>query len=88
MRPSLLQAAVLTLCAAAPCYGHDLQSLLSDAKGIQDWSVSLYKELHQIPELMYEEVETGKVIRKHLDKLKIPYKCARGTQRSTSVHPV
>lgn len=48
--------------------------LLSEAKGIHDWLVQVRRELHQMPELMYEEVQTGKAIRKHLDKLKIPYK--------------
>lgn len=38
-----------------------------------DWMVGIRRKLHEYPELLYEEVETSKLIRQELDKLGIPY---------------
>ena len=49
-------------------------TLLDEAKAIQEWIVSLRRQLHRRPELMYEEVETSRLVRATLDSLGIPYR--------------
>ncbi|EIE22283.1 amidohydrolase, partial [Coccomyxa subellipsoidea C-169] len=44
------------------------------AASIQPWLVGLRRQFHQVPELMYEEIETGKLIRQTLDDLGITYR--------------
>lgn len=51
-----------------------LTSVTQEAANIQSWLVGLRRKFHQIPELMYEEVETGKLIRETLDNLGISYR--------------
>ncbi len=51
-----------------------LTSVSQEAADIQPWLVGLRRRFHQVPELMYEEVETGKLIRETLDKLGISYR--------------
>ena len=46
---------------------------LSQADDIRDWIVGLRRELHQFPELMYEEVKTSALVRRTLDELGIAY---------------
>lgn len=46
----------------------------NDAAGIRDWIVATRRELHRFPELMYEEVQTSRLVRKTLDELHIPYR--------------
>ena len=41
---------------------------------ISDWIISIRRELHEHPELMYEEFKTSELIRRELDKLEISYK--------------
>ena len=50
------------------------QELLGEAKGIQGWIVELRRRLHRHPELMYEEVETSRLVRETLDGLGISYR--------------
>lgn len=50
------------------------QELLSEAKDIQGWIVALRRRLHRHPELMYEEVETSRLVRETLDELGIDYR--------------
>ncbi len=50
------------------------QELLGEAKGIQGWIVELRRRLHRHPELMYEEVETSRLVRESLDQLGISYR--------------
>ncbi len=47
--------------------------VLAEAKSIQDWIVGIRRKLHMCPEVMYEEVRTGELIRQVLDELDIPY---------------
>lgn len=54
-----------------------LAAFLQEAEHAQDWMVSLRRELHQWPELMYQEHNTSLFLRKVLDDLKIPYRCAK-----------
>src|SRR5258708_4190432 len=48
--------------------------MLIQAAKLSDWIVALRRELHQHPELMYEEVKTSAVVRRTLDELGISYK--------------
>ena len=47
--------------------------VLADAKSIQNWIRDIRRKLHMHPEIMYEEVRTGEVVRQVLDDLNIPY---------------
>ena len=49
-------------------------SLLDEATSIADWIVGLRRQIHRHPELMYEEVETSRLVRETLDSLGIPYR--------------
>jgi IAA-amino acid hydrolase len=51
--------------------GHEL---LAEARAIGDWIVDIRRTLHRHPELMYEEVETSRLVRKTLDELDIGYR--------------
>ena len=48
------------------------ESLLDEATAIADWIVGLRRQIHRHPELMYEEVETSRLVRATLDGLGIP----------------
>lgn len=39
-----------------------------------DWMVGIRRQIHENPELGYEEFETSKLVREELDKMGIPYK--------------
>ncbi|XP_010528938.1 PREDICTED: IAA-amino acid hydrolase ILR1-like 4 [Tarenaya hassleriana] len=39
-----------------------------------DWMIGIRRKLHENPELGYEEIETGKLIRAELDKMGVSYK--------------
>ncbi len=49
-------------------------TLLDEAKSIAAWIVDLRRQLHRHPELMYEEVETSRLVRATLDDLGVPYR--------------
>jgi hypothetical protein len=49
-------------------------SLLSSARQIQDWIVSVRRELHEIPELGSSEIKTSARISAALTDLGIPHK--------------
>jgi IAA-amino acid hydrolase len=49
-------------------------TLLEEAKSLSNWIVELRRQLHRHPELMYEEVETSRLVRATLDDLDIPYR--------------
>lgn len=53
-----------------------LAECLQEASKEEDWMVNIRRELHQWPELMYEEHNTSQFLRKVLDDLEIPYKYA------------
>ena len=52
----------------------DYQKIKDESKSISDWIINIRRELHEHPELMYEEFKTSELIRRELDKLDIPYK--------------
>jgi IAA-amino acid hydrolase len=54
-------------------------TVLTQAAKLSDWIVAIRRELHQYPELMYEEVKTGAVVRRTLDELGIKYKYPMAT---------
>src|SRR5688572_5463087 len=49
-------------------------TLLDEARAIGDWIVGLRRQIHRHPELMYEEVETSRLVRETLDALGISYR--------------
>ena len=53
-----------------------LAEYLQEASKEHDWMVETRRELHQWPELMYQEHNTSLFLRKTLDDLNIPYKYA------------
>lgn len=48
--------------------------MLTQAAELSDWITALRRELHQHPELMYEEVKTSAVVRRTLDELGVQYR--------------
>ena len=52
----------------------EYNKIKDESKSISDWIVNIRRELHEHPELMYEEFKTSELIRRELDKLDIPYK--------------
>jgi IAA-amino acid hydrolase len=52
----------------------DYLKIKEESKSISDWIVKIRRELHEHPELMYEEFRTSELIRRELDKLDIQYK--------------
>ena len=52
----------------------DYQKIKDESKSISDWIIKIRRELHEHPELMYEEFKTSELIRRELDKLNITYK--------------
>ncbi len=51
-----------------------VEECLLQAEEIRDWMIDLRRELHQFPELMYEEVKTSARVRRTLDELGIVYR--------------
>ena len=52
----------------------DYHKIKDESMSISDWIISIRRELHENPELMYEEFKTSELIRRELDKLEISYK--------------
>jgi IAA-amino acid hydrolase len=50
-----------------------LETVLDDARSIQDWILDLRRRIHRQPELQYEEVETSRLVQKTLGDLSIPF---------------
>src|SRR5438874_4495470 len=50
------------------------RSLVDAAAAAREWIVAIRRELHQFPELGYQEVRTSELIRRKLDELGIPYR--------------
>ena len=48
--------------------------LLTEARKHQSWITSIRRQLHEYPELGYQEVRTSEVIRAKLDELSVPYR--------------
>ena len=51
----------------------DYLKIKEKSKSISDWIIKIRRELHEHPELMYEEFRTSELIRRELDKLDIQY---------------
>ncbi|GIW82197.1 MAG: peptidase M20 [Gemmatales bacterium] len=49
-------------------------SLVHEARAIKDWIVDIRRRLHRRPELMYEEIETNRLVCQTLDELGIRYR--------------
>ena len=52
----------------------DYLKIKEESKSISDWIVKIRRELHEHPELMYEEFRTSELIQRELDKLDIQYR--------------
>ena len=52
----------------------DYLKIKEESKSISDWIVKIRRELHEYPELMYEEFRTSELIQRELDKLDIQYR--------------
>ena len=52
----------------------DYHKIKDESMSMSDWIISIRRELHEHPELMYEEFKTSELIRRELDKLEISYK--------------
>jgi len=50
------------------------RSLVDAAAAAREWIVAIRRELHQYPELGYQEVRTSELIRRKLDELGISYR--------------
>jgi hypothetical protein len=44
-----------------------------DASSIESWVIAIRRELHRVPELLYDLPATSKIVLDTLDELKIPY---------------
>src|SRR5689334_8916001 len=51
-----------------------VRQFLKEAEAIRDWIVDIRRELHQHPELGFEEVKTSQLVRQKLDELRIRYR--------------
>ncbi|KAK1552320.1 hypothetical protein Q3G72_014528 [Acer saccharum] len=52
-----------------------INQVLSSAQQDKDWLVSIRRQIHENPELKFEEHNTSALIRRELDKLGISYTC-------------
>ena len=82
------RATLAVLCFATTCAAFDasLSGLREEAASIQPWLVGLRRELHQSPELMYQEFNTSAFIRHKLDELGISYRCEACAKSPVSQH--
>ena len=62
------------LCGFLGLSAAPLTEFLQEASKEEDWMVQIRRELHQWPELMYQEYNTSLFLRKVLSDLGIPYK--------------
>ncbi|HTE19415.1 MAG TPA: amidohydrolase, partial [Armatimonadota bacterium] len=51
-----------------------VRPLLDEARSVHDWMVEIRRELHQHPELGYQEVWTSEFVRRKLEELGIPFR--------------
>ena len=65
---------VVVATVAAGCHALTVTDIKQDAAAYQPWLVETRRALHAQPELMFQELETSKFIRKALDKMKIQYR--------------
>ena len=65
---------IVVVTVAAGCHALVVDDIKQDAAAYQPWLVETRRALHAQPELMYQELETSKYIRKALDKMKVQYR--------------
>ncbi len=68
----LVMLGISTMCRA---FDASLTEIRTEADAIQSWLVNIRRELHQWPELMFNEYNTSAFIRRQLDELGVPYRC-------------
>ena len=71
---SLIAFAILLCTLATLVHVHAYSEFTSEAASLQPWLVDTRRHLHQYPELIYQEFETSKIIRKALDDLGVKYR--------------
>ncbi|KAL1206569.1 IAA-amino acid hydrolase ILR1-like 3 [Cardamine amara subsp. amara] len=71
----LLLLLLLLLVIASSVYGDQeyQRQLLNEALGDKDWLVSVRRQIHENPELLYELHKTSALIRNELDQLGVSY---------------
>lgn len=76
--PHIHLSLLVTLCTALlalnGAHAVDIEAIKSSAQALQPWLKRIRRELHQFPELMFQETNTSARIRQHLDELDISYK--------------
>jgi hypothetical protein len=76
--PHIHLSLLVTLCTALlalnGAHAVDIEAIKSSAQALQPWLKQIRRELHQFPELMFQEINTSARIRQHLDELDISYK--------------
>eukprot|EP00923_Selenidium_pygospionis_P023077 GHVN01040035.1.p1 GENE.GHVN01040035.1~~GHVN01040035.1.p1 ORF type:complete len:212 (+),score=41.72 GHVN01040035.1:84-719(+) len=70
---------VSVACGADGWGGYD--GLYKEAQELQGWALNVRRLLHQLPELMYQEVNTSKTIQQHLTDMGIKFSTGWGVNK-------
>ncbi|KAJ0267147.1 IAA-amino acid hydrolase ILR1-like 3 [Hirschfeldia incana] len=70
---SIAHSTPLLLLLLAFVHGEYPRLLLKEAEGDKDWLISVRRQIHETPELLYELHQTSALIRRELDRLGVSY---------------
>lgn len=71
----LITVVLLTSCALPARSEPVERTFLEEANEINHWIVGVRRDLHKIPERLFQLHKTSAYVRKTLDDLEIPYRC-------------